>query len=421
MNPRHIPWLTMIVVAVLTLTACSSAPAVTPSAPPATPIPATATPIPATNTPQSAEPDPTTTSIPQLDTQSTFAVIAAIRAHILIVAEWADKDISPAERQAIMVPLMDYSFQPLLTLSDLYTPADPLAGQWHAAFRTSNGFYLTTMAWATGESPDEEFFPELEAESTAIQEILEEAVPIATSDGVDPAQYGPDYAGANEAAAALLPEITVEPLPESPTPGELNPALLPVQITPFVFDFAGSEVFFTIGTIENTSTVPQQNVEVEVAYFNFLDEHIGTVRGRLLADVASPGGVYPFIATDVVAGEEAALKNWTHYEVSAFSYPTSGESYQKFEIAIPTSNDLGGKYYLYGQITNIGDQPVGIQHIRIGAAAYDAAGALIAVGDGWVGPDGILSPGDSTPFSLIIQAYNGEPASYQFFAEVVGE
>jgi hypothetical protein len=192
-----------------------------------------------------------------------------------------------------------------------------------------------------------------------------------------------------------------------------------VEITPFVFEFAGSEVFFTVGTIENTSAFPQQNVTVEVAFYNFLDEHLGTIRGRLLADVANPGSTYPFIAADVVAGEEAALKDWTRFEALAYSYPIAQASYQEFSFENSTAAQIDGALILEGQLTNTGTQTIDPGLIRIGVSAFDSAGALVGAGDGSLYLEDLLSPNQSAAFEVTIQVTNAPPTSFEFFAEKV--
>ena len=359
MKPLHLP----ILLALLLLAACSPGQLSTPIVNPTT-LPPTSTPIPPTDTPAPTDiTTPTETPVPLLSPQATFEVIAAVHAYVLIVEDYETKDISPEERQAIISPIIEFGVLPLGYFFDQSTPDPQLAGEW----RTADGVYRALL---------------LNEIDLAAEEMIESAAETAKELGVETAQYGVDYAGAIDAANALLPEIATQPLPESPALGKLNPELIPVQITPFVFDFAGSEVFYTIGTIENTSTTPQQNVTIEITYYNFLDEHIGTVRGRLLADVANPGSIYPFIATDVIAGEEAALMDQTHYEVTVYSAPAERESYQDFEISLQTFQEISGEYHLICQITPIGDQALDPQHLNIGVTAYDANQNLVGVGGG---------------------------------------
>ncbi|MBN2044542.1 MAG: hypothetical protein JW757_05940 [Anaerolineales bacterium] len=417
MKRRPLLWLILI----LFLAACSSpSPSNPPAVTPTANLP-TVTPLPPTQTPASAAAAPAETPPPQLSAQSTFEVIAALRAYVLIVEEWIEKTASLEERQAVLAPLIEYGQRPLGKIFDHYIPDDQLQAEWFAARDAFMEFDQSAFAWAIGQSTHEEFLPLLAQVSEITQEMMKDAEKAAQASGLDPSIYGPDYTGATRAVASLLPELSFQPLAAIPPAGDLNPALQLAQITPFVFSFAGSEIFFTIGTIENASATPQQNVEVEVQYFNFLDEHLGTVRGRLLADIANPAGVYPFIAAELVAGEEEALKDWTRYEAAAFSFPVSVESYQAFDLVLTLSEEIDQQIVLRGQLTNTGGQAVELADVRIGAAAFDAAGVLVAVGDGSPASAGALSPGASAAFTIVIQAANGEPASYQFFAEVVPE
>ncbi len=320
MKPLHLS----ILLILLILTACSPAQQSTPVVNP-TPLQPTATLIPPTETPPTEIHAPTETAIPQLSAQSTFEVIAAMHAFVLIVEDYVAQDISPAEQEAIISPIIEFGILPLGYFFDQSSPNPQLADEWQTAAGIYRSLLLNEISPASGE-------------------MIESAASSAADLGVDTTQYGQDYASAIDAANALLPDIAIIPFPEPPARGELNPELIPVQITPFTFDYAGSEIFYTIGTIQNTSAAPQQNVTIEVAYYNFLDEHIGTVRGRLLADVANPGSIYPFIATDIIAGEEAALKDQTRYEVAVFSIPAEAESDQAFEISLQSIQEYQGKF-----------------------------------------------------------------------------
>jgi hypothetical protein len=358
---------------------------------------------------------PTQTGVLQLSARSTFEMIAAMQAYMLILEEWVAKDISLAEQQAVLSPLIEFGILPLGYIFDQYAPDPQLTADWNTASEIYRRF-LPSKLDSTTSGELTAMVEEIGLSSTA---MIQNAALTASSLGVDTSIYGPGYAGAIEAAHALLPELAVEPQAELPIPGDLNPEMLPIQIIPFTFDFAGSEIFFTIGMIENSSSIPQQNVTIEVTYFNFLDENLGTVRGRLLADVANPGGNYPFIATDVISGEEVALKDQTRFEVAIFSSPTEDKSYQAFELTVSSSQEINGEILLRGQFTNTGDQALDLERIRIGAAAYDQGDILIGVGEGRLTSEGDLAPGGTAAFEVIIQVLNGTPASYQLFAEAV--
>jgi hypothetical protein len=420
----RLPTLTSIMIAILILAACSPAPiADNDTSGPSTLIPPTNTKSPPTEIPPTETPSieavSTQTAIPQLSARSTFEVISAVHGHILFIEEWQVADVSLYERQAVLYPQLEFMFSMLEKVFKYYRPHPDLANRWDLAERVFTELMPVSLGWASGEIPTENFQPKFSELNFRITETTENATSTAEELGVDTSQYGTDFTRAIQAANALLAELAIGPLPELPGRGDLNPEMIPIQITPFIFDFAGSEVFFTIGVIENISDIPQQNATIEVTYFNFLDENLGTVRGRLLADVANPGGSYPFIATDVIYGEEAALKDQTRYEMVVFSSPAEAESYQAFELSVSSSQEYNGELLLLGQLTNTGDTTLGLERIHIGAAAYDQVDILIGVGEGRPTDEGDLAPGSATTFEIIIQTLAGEPTSYQLFAEAV--
>jgi len=193
-------------------------------------------------------------------------------------------------------------------------------------------------------------------------------------------------------------------------------------LNPFVYPFAGMDVFLTIGMLENTSPQAQERVEVEIKFFNFLGEHLGTMAGRLLARVALPGKVYPFSASIVTEGEETALKDWVEYVVTVYSqpFPAAETAYQDFDLSISSaSQDTSGSHLIKGTMTHLGSETVPSEEVRIGVMAFDSAGELVGVGNGFVLSGESLSPGMSVDFQAVLEAVSGEPANYLLFAEAV--
>ena len=163
-------------------------------------------------------------------------------------------------------------------------------------------------------------------------------------------------------------------------------------------------------------------VEVEIRFFNFLGEHLGTLTGRLLAQVALPGSVYPFSASVLTEGEEEALQDWTEYEVTVLSQPVSSGTvpYQDFSLDVSSARrDSSEAVFIEGGITNQGAETVAIEDVRIAVIALDTAGKLVGVGSGSVSGEGSLSPGQSVPIQATIEALSGEPVTYRLFAEVI--
>jgi len=260
--------------------------------------------------------------------------------------------------------------------------------------------------------------------------MIEGAVLAAGPLGVDISRYGPGYAGAVEVVFTLQPEMPPAAVESFTVPGsdplEEAPDLQAVEVSPFLYSFAGSEIFLVIGRIENAGAQPQQDVEVEIRFYNFLDEHLGTSRGRLLAGTANPGGTYPFSASTVTEGEEAALKDWTRYEVAVYARPADAESYQDFElVSSAVAPDSSGRFVIEGQLTNTGGSVVQAGEIRVVVMAFGNDGGLVGVGEGGAlaeGPEltgSALAPGGTLNFQVVIEALSAAPAEFHFFAEVI--
>ena len=416
----------LALLALLLLTACAPA-AETPTAAPTTAptIQPTATP-----TLQPSVPAPEPTAVPVLDAETTFQVVAAVHAYVLMLDEWADQSITLFERQAMLQPVIEIGMAPLGGILADYTPEPALAASWAAAADLHANLYPQALDWVTGNLADQAFIELLAEIRETARQMIEGAVLAAGPLGVDTGQYGPGYAGAVEVV------FTLQPAEASPTaeafilpdagPLEEAPGLQAVEVRPFLYSFAGSEIFLVIGLVENTGVQPMQGIEVEVRFYNFLDEHLGTSRGRLLAGTANPGETYPFSASTVTEGEEAALKDWTRYEVTVYARPAAAESYQDFElVSSAIAPDSSGRFIIEGQLTNTGDQVVQAGEIRVGVMAFGSEGDLVGVGEGATlaaGPEltgDALAPGGTLNFQAVIEAVSGAPAEFRFFAEVI--
>lgn len=410
----------------LLLTACAPAAEV----PTAAPTTAPATQPSPTPTPEHPEPTLEPTAVPALDAQTTFEVVAAVHAYVLMLDDWADQSTTLFERQAMLQPVIEIGMAPLGGILADYTPEPALAASWAVAADLHADLYPQALDWVTGNLADQAFIESLAEIRETSRQMIEGAVLAAGPLGVDTAQYGPGYAGAVEVV------FTLQPAEASPTaeafvlpdagPLEEAPGLQAVEVRPFLYSFAGSEIFLVIGLVEHSGVQPMQGVEVEVRFYNFQDEHLGTSRGRLLAGTANPGETYPFSASTVTEGEEAALKDWTRYEVTVYARPVEAESYQDFElVSSAIAPDSSGRFVIEGQLTNTGDRVVQAGEISVGVMAIGSEGDLVGVGEGVAlaaGPDltgDTLAPGGTLNFQIVIEAVSAAPAEFRFFAEVV--
>jgi hypothetical protein len=367
----------------------------------------------------------TPTQVNHLDVATTFEVIAAVQANLLKIEEWLSQDFSFFERQAITRPIAEISMFPLGAIFGENLPHPALAESWQQAAEIHRDFYPQLMAWVDGDLSDAGFSEKLEGLSTRSAELVAEADQIVSQLGVETSQYGSDYALAVEVVFRLAPGGVSQGTEWNTTVSEEterteNPDLVIRELNPFVYPFAGTDVFLAIGLLENTGARAQERVEVSIKFYNFLGEHLGTLTGRLLARVAFPGVVYPFSATIIAEGEEAALKDWVEVEVTVFSQPyTDSETvYQDFNLSVASASPgSSGSYTIKGTLTNLGGEKVPTDNIRIGVMAFDSDGKIAGVGNGSVPLGEVLSAGMTVAFEAVLEAVSGEPVRYQFFAE----
>jgi len=421
---------------ILTLWLVLSTPAC--SAPPET---TTSTASPTTGRPsQTAQPLPSVTGefdttdtissptpVPQnlLDAATTFEVIAAVHAHLVQISAWLPQGLSMFERQTIVQPIAQIRIAPLDVVFSNYLPHPELADSWQQAQEVYLDFYPQLTAWVDGDLADAEFSEALDTLLSRSSALTTGAEHTASQLGVETSILGLNYTESMDVVFRLEP-INNEQHPSfEASVGTLaarqeNPSLIVNELNPFSYSFAGMDVFLTIGLLENTGAEAQQGVEVEIEFFNFLGEHLGTLAGHLLSQSALPGKVYPFSASIVKEGEETALKAWVEYRVTVFSRPTlqTEPSYQEFEMNVSSINqDTGGRMLIAGTLTNIGEEIVSLAEIRIGVMAFDTSGILVGVGNGSVTGEASLSPGETIPIQAVLEAFSAVPASFQFFAE----
>ncbi len=365
-------------------------------------------------------PAPTQTPTPDapLDGQTTFAVIAAVQGSIATIQLWVQQGLSVFERQAVVRPLAETSVAPLGDILQNFTPAPALAESWTQAADLQAQFYPLLQSWIEGEIDDTAFGQSLDNLTAQTGQMITTAEEIAqTQLGVDTTLYGPDYTLANDIVFVLSPLIGGNTNPQDSAPQETSD-LVVQQLIPFTYSFAGTDIFTVIGLLENTGSTAQSDVEIEVHFYDDEDTLLGVTTGVLAASTALPGRAYPFNASTITQGEEKHLFNWTRYETRILARESDSVTYQDFTLtAASTETTSLGEITLAGTLTNSGSQTVPVGVVHIGVAAYAADGSLIGVGTGTAALLAELTPGGSADFQASIAALNGEPASYQFFAE----
>jgi hypothetical protein len=362
-----------------------------------------------------------------LPAQASYEMIGAVHANILSVESWLAQGISEYQRQAMVGPLVELSMAPMEDLFSTYQPQSELAPYWDIAGDIHARFYPQVTAWVNGALDDDAFGSELIVLKIESNEMISQADIIANQQlGIDTNAYRPDYS----LASAIVFELsgiqqakldTLEQLAESSPTGNL----VITEINPYIYQFAGSELFSVIGLLENQGATPLEHVDVEFRFFNSAGEYLGTTSGRAATLVAEPGKVYPFSASLVTDGEEIDIREqWFSYEITTYGHLASQELsayYREFDLALLNVSQSSSMYTVEGSLTNLGKEIVSSQQIYISAAGYDAEGNLVGVAEGRTLIERPLATGDTILFEVVFRSVSGEPVRYQFFAETILE
>ncbi len=365
-------------------------------------------------------------STPTLAPEQSYAAIAAVYANILSLESWLAEGLDAFERLAIVGNLVETSLAPLGEIYTRQTPVPELAAEWAEAQQIWEALYPQTQDWISGSVGDVDFGVFLSstkdrslAMMAQVNQIAEQAF------GFSPDDFGEDYDAVLSVVYALqasmeeIPPDDLHPQCASGQP-EVNPDLVVVQLTPFVFEVAGNRVFEVVGLVENSGSLPQVNVEIRVRFEDKEKRYLGTTFGTLSILAAPPGRPVPFRASAIVDGYQKNLVKWETYEVEITSCPsdTAGSSYyQDFNLAVSSAvQGMFGEYALTGTLTNTGDETIA-SNISIAVAAFDASGTIVGVGEGFVVPQAPLAPGESLPFEANLVASSAEPAYYEFIAQ----
>ncbi|HKJ26850.1 MAG TPA: FxLYD domain-containing protein [Anaerolineales bacterium] len=384
------------------------------------------------------EPDATDTAAGEtpedqsLSPEETYQTIAAVHANILLVESWLIQGISDNQREAMPTPIAEMSIAPLADIFQAYMPQPSLAESWQQAQNLHNRFYPQMAAWLNGELAEDDFAEALIALKIESNQMITEADQIAYQEfGIDVAEYQPDYALAMDivfALAATAPGDLAGPRQLTDllaaSEAEPNPDLLVREVTPVIYQFAGSDLLLLIGLVENTGTENLELVEIEAQFFDVDDAYLGTLWGTTASVLIKPGKTYPFSASLVIDGDDTEIREqWQSYQVSAAAHPLSYAPqayYHEFDLVLlAVIENEPGEYTIGGSLTNLGTETVDSRDVFISAAGFDAGGALVGVGKGAAIQESVLNPGDSVPFEVVIQTGGEEPVRYQFFAEML--
>ena len=437
---KRIVWMAVLVG--IFLTACASQPASTtatmtiqPSSTPAVQLDAQPEAEPAA-APTATLP-PLAAQMPEITPEQSYQTIAAVHANILLVESWLIQGISDNQREAMLTPIVEMSMRPLSSIFDVLKPPTEFTEPWQTAQDLHNRFYPQMMAWLVGDLADDLFAENLIALKTESNQLISTTDQIAYQEfGIEVAEYQPDYAIAmdivfelsDQAAVGLTgntpnhPWLQTELLTASPAVENQN--LLVRDVTPLIYQFAGSDLLLVIGQVENIGAEPFELAEVEVLFYDVDNAYIGTMWGTTTTVLIEPGKTYPFSVSLVTDGDDTVIREqWLTYDVQVKAHPLSFEPaayYHDFDIVLlNVTQTEPGEYLIEGSLTNLGPETVNSLEVFISATGFDTEGALVGVGSGIPIEERILAAGETIPFEIVIQTAGGEPVSFQFYAEAL--
>ncbi len=439
---KNISLSTLILISLFFFSACSAAvsnPAIEADAqllaPTHTPPPAstdTTTPLEAFAEALTPTIDPL--ALPVLNAEQSYKMIATVHANILSVAAWVNQGLNQYEKQAVVGSVAELSMAPLAELFGQYTPDPAFDALWQTAKEIHTAFYPQLQTWVSSEMEDENFAGALNALMARSTEMIDEADNIARQQfNLNVNQYAPTYSQAMEIVfelQATQPGVAarMQESPLLPTEEALqeNTDLVVKDLTPYLYDFAGSEFFIVVGMLENTGEAPLTHVRVEVRYYDAKRDYIGTSQGELANQAALPGGLYAFTASTIIDGDAAIIRqSWDTYQVTVYAQPLAAETtqyYQDFSLTLSdTQQDVLGDYLIEGTLTNLGTETINGSEILVSVMAFDANEKLVGVGEGLALLEGPLAPGMAVPFTAALQSVSGNPVRYLFVAETATE
>ena len=373
-------------------------------------------------------------ALPVLNAEQSYKMIATVHANILSVAAWVNQGLNQYEKQAVVGSVAELSMAPLAELFGQYIPDPAFDALWQTAKEIHTAFYPQLQTWVSSEMEDENFAGALNALMARSTEMIDEADNIARQQfNLNVNQYTPTYSLAMEIVFELQasqPGVAarMQESPLLPTEEALleNTDLVVKDLTPYLYDFAGSEFFLVVGMLENTGEIPLTHVRVEVRYYDAKRDYIGTSQGELANQAALPGGLYAFTASTIIDGDAAIIRqSWDTYQVTVYAQPLAAEAtqhYQDFSLTLSDAKqNVLGDYLIEGTLTNLGTKTVNGSEILVSVMAFDANEKLVGVGEGLALLEGPLAPGMAVPFTAALQSVSGNPVRYLFVAEIAIE
>jgi LysM repeat protein len=194
--------------------------------------------------------------------------------------------------------------------------------------------------------------------------------------------------------------------------------LLPTP-TPIPFDVQGVACYETpvgslwcLGEVVNTTPAPVINVQMLVTLFDAGGQRVAQADTFVAADLIPPGERSPFgvLFVDPPPGQIVP-------QVSLMRGQVAGElaaSYVSVS-AIETQGELSGpQFEISGQVQNDGELTAG--SVSVIATTYDAGGLVTGFRHETVALEAPLAPGETAPFSLLLNFHGDAPADFSVIA-----
>lgn len=194
------------------------------------------------------------------------------------------------------------------------------------------------------------------------------------------------------------------------------PGLLLPTPTPLPFGVRGLAFYETpvgslwcLGEVVNSADFTLMNVQVHVALFNAAGEQLIAANTFAAADLIPPGERSPFGILFTTPPSD-----WVTPQVTIVRGEAAGalaSSYVPLAVVEPVGQPSGTQFRVSGMVQN-GDAEQAAGSASVIVTTYDAQGLVTGFRQGRVELEGVLAPGATTPFTLLLISHGDVPADF---------
>ncbi|MCP4544539.1 MAG: LysM peptidoglycan-binding domain-containing protein [Chloroflexi bacterium] len=207
-------------------------------------------------------------------------------------------------------------------------------------------------------------------------------------------------------------------IPTSDDETESIPGLLLPTSTPLPLVVRGVAFYETpvgsllcLGEVANTTDSPVMNVQVYVGLFDAAGERLVDTNVFVDADVIPPGERSPFGVLFT-----SPPSNWANFQVTLMRGEASGalgNSYVPVAVIEKQGEFSTPQFQAVGTIQNI-DTEKTADSVSVTVTTYDSTGLVTGFRQEEV--EGVLAPGATAPFTVLLNFYGAVPADFSIIA-----